>query len=284
MKQFRVILEVLILIAILTFCVEKEESIYVCEPGTWMEIPKMNAEDSLSFFTHKAVINGSLTRNYSFCWDSEALVARWVAYPLCKGLIGEGKRTNAWGLDPLITQDCQPVLFSGYKTETTESYDRGHQIPSADRLGRAGNVQTFYSTNMTPQNSRLNSGLWAEIENRVREWSCACDTLYVVSGCVVEGSKKYAFDNDGKKVTVPVAYYKALLRFDRSGRTGKSGYSALALYIANQNPETSHFNREMAVTVDELEDRIGIDLFPSLPDPIQSAVESENPSDNSCWW
>ena len=109
------------------------------------------------------------------------MVAHWVAYPLNRGLIGAGSgRTDAWGLDPNLPQEHQPVLYESWGVGWL---DRGHQIPSADRLRDGDNQQTFYGTNMTPQiGKKFNQGIWAKLEGKVRSWSDKYDTLYVVTG------------------------------------------------------------------------------------------------------
>lgn len=51
-------------------------------------------------------------------------------------------------------------------------FDRGHMTASADRLStQALNDQTFYLSNMVPQNGSLNSGFWSRLEDAVRGFS-----------------------------------------------------------------------------------------------------------------
>ena len=59
-------------------------------------------------------------------------------------------------------------------------------MPSADRLSRVANIETFYYTNMTPQKAALNQGMWENLEEKVRVWARSMDTLYVVTGCQVD--------------------------------------------------------------------------------------------------
>ena len=89
----------------------------------WLELPAVN--DGTDFFTHSMTIGSTKTRNYSFIWDYDNLVAPWVAYPLCKWNIGNNiKRTNAWGLDPLLSEGKQPVLFRGFSEGNNGWYAR----------------------------------------------------------------------------------------------------------------------------------------------------------------
>ena len=254
----------------------------------WLELPALTTPQGSStydFFYHDMTVNSKKVRNYSFSWDYDNLVAPWVAYPLNRGLIGSGNRTNEWGLDPLLPESKQPVLYKGF----AGGYDRGHQIPSADRLTYNANVQTFYGTNMTPQIGQgFNQSIWANLETIVRSWANQSDTLYVVTGCVTEGSTKYATDNNGKKVTVPTAYYKALLRLSSGGTIGKNGYVACAIWLDHKNYSSDMISSSYSMSIDALEEKLGIDLFVNLPAVIgessAAAVEAEDPKTQQWWW
>jgi endonuclease G len=231
------------------------------------------------------------TRNYSFYWDYSNLVAQWVAYPLCNWNIGSSTgRTDNWGLDPLLPSDKQPVLFKGFSSGNNGWYARGHQCPSADRLtSREANAMTFYFTNMTPQiQDNFNGGIWAGLESQVRTWAKNSDTLYVVTGCVTEGSTYYALDNNGKKVTVPTGYYKAVLRYSKSTTLGFSGYMACAVYLDHKEYSAGTVSSSYSMSIDDLEKKLGLDLFVNLPDAIGQAnadkVEAQEPSTVSWWW
>ena len=249
----------------------------------WMELPATN-DASLYFISHTST-NGA-GRNYSFYWDVDALVSHWVAYPLNKNLMSSGGRSEVWGLDPKLPKDKQPWLFSGYTSTTSTRYDRGHQLPSADRLVYAENVQTFYGTNMTPQINDLNAKIWASLEGGVREWSKQFDTLYVVTGCVVKGSTEYAYDNTGKQVTVPTGYYKALLGYDKTRVKGSTtqGYTGVAFFLEHKSYPNNDYMAH-AMTIDELETKVGEDFFVNLPGAIGEVLASQvESSKDNFWW
>lgn len=259
----------------------------------WMELPAIpKGKDA---FTHSMTVGSVSTRNYSFLWDYDNLVAPWVAYPLCKWNIGNNiKRTNAWGLDPLLPEGKQPVLYRGFSKGNNGWYARGHQIPSADRLtSYESNSMTFYGTNMTPQiQDGFNGDIWATLEGKVRSWANSSDTLYVVTGCVIdypEGQTvKYALDNYGKKVTVPTAYYKVVLRYMKNSTVGYSGYSACAVWLDHKVYSSSSISSSYSMSVDDLEKKTGIDFFVNLPavvgEEMAAKIESEDPSKVSWWW
>ena len=209
-------------------------------------------------------------------------MAHWVAYPLNSGLVGSGSRTDDWGLDPKLPRNLQPVLDKGFRG----GYDRGHQLPSADRLARAANIQTFYGTNMTPQEGSLNQKGWASLEGAVRDWSYKFDTLYVVTGCTVKGSTAVAYDNDNKAVTVPTGYFKALLGYQKTPTIGitptTNGYTAIGFYYPHEGYSGSYMAKSM--TIDALEEKVGIDFFVNLPSSIGETLADKVESAIDPWW
>ncbi len=257
----------------------------------WLELPATSASDGQDLLVH--FFPDGKQRSYSAYYDYDNLVSSWVAYPLyyfneTNSNIGKGGRTiqSAFPMDPLVDYDKQPLLTGGYLEGNAGKFDRGHQIPSADRLDVRTNIETFFSTNMMPQLNGLNANIWGTLETKVRNWTKkeATDTMYVVTGCVTEGSTQYALDRDNKKVTVPVGFYKALLRLAKDRSTGTSGYSGLAIWFDHKENKATSVTKDMVMSIDALEEKIGIDLFVNLPDDIQKTVEAEDPASVTWWW
>jgi len=225
----------------------------------WLELPSTESEDGKEFFTHYMTVGSREMRNFSYYYSYSDFDAVWVAYPLNTSLIGSYLgRTDAWAYDPLLPQSCQQNVISTYGT----GYTRGHQIPSADRQGTTSrNAATFYATNMTPQDYDFNSGIWAALEGSVRTLAKLSDTLYVVTGAVL-GSRKTR-DRDGHSITVPDAYFKALL-FYGSGYGRINKYSAAGIYMPHEST-LSGSPGDFAMSIDELERKTGIQFFVNLP-------------------
>lgn len=272
----------------------------------WLELPATGETDGKDFIWHLIKAGGKSIRNFSYYWDYTNLVAQWVAYPLTSEYINRkaGSMPYRWGLDPLLSADEQPVLIYGYGSTNNSSlsgafYARGHQLAMADRkITDEANIQTCYGTNMTPQLNKsdygggsldFNGGIWVSLENRVRNWAENSDTLYVVTGCTVEGSKYWSSDNYGKKVTVPTGYYKAVVRYSSSTTVGFSGYMGCAVYLEHKlYPSSSKVTKEYSMSIDELESKLGYDLFVNLPsrvgEDVAAKIEAEDPQRNSWWW
>ena len=247
----------------------------------WMELPAMN-NDALDYYSHSFSMNGKTYRNYTFGWSQNDLVSLWVAYPLCSFYTNKTvSRTDAWAYDPLLGK-YSSAPFGGYGG----SYARGHQLPSADRLCcYEANAQTFYGTNMTPQLNAHNEGIWQQLESKVRNIAEKSDTTYVVTGVITKGSTKTTVDSDGKSMTVPKAYFKALLRYSKSSTLGQ--WNAAAFYLEHRSYSES-IGKQHSMSIDELEKITGLDFFVNLPAKIgadQAAqLEAADPADSAMWW
>lgn len=247
----------------------------------WLELPALN-NPNLGYYAHHFQMNGKTYRNYSFGWSQKDRVALWVAYPLCKLYTnGNAGRTNAWALDPLLGNDSA-APFGGYAGD----YARGHQLPSADRqCCYDANAQTFYGTNMTPQLNEHNENIWADLENKVRGYANTSDTTYVVTGVIVSSTSKKEKDSYGQSVTIPDAYFKAVLKYSKSSTLGT--WNAAAFYLEHRAYSGS-VGKEHSMSVDELEEMTGIDFFVNLPAKIgadQAAkLEAADPANSSVWW
>ena len=259
----------------------------VLEDPAWMELPAPSLMDkSLHVVTHTAQMQGRLQRNYTILYDEDLYAALWVAYPLCADHTSSG-REEAWGYDPHVPKLSQTNVNKGYgATEPTANYPnnfyaRGHQIPNADRSGVPDMMaQTYYSTNMTPQiQNGFNGSIWAKLEEAVRMEIPQGDTLYVVTGAVFE---KYGTDekvktivnkNDSKTLPVPNYYWKALMKVKRT--EGKvTDASTIGFWLPHGDLK-GHSYADYAVSVDQIEEWTGFNLFPSIPDVLEPSAESQ---------
>ena len=236
----------------------------------WMELPAVEDEEGRAFIYHTAEVDGQQKRNYSMLYDAAGRIALWVAYPLCSDYIGSG-RTDAWGYDPKIPDEYEPLLNHGWPER---GFDRGHQIPSGSRnANTAMNRQTFYYTNMTAQVSRFNQGLWANLENRVRGFVSVCDTLYVVTGPIFDSGEpeRWTEDNAGNPVAVPDGYFKAVLSYNISTST----YYSVAFVYDNEEYSRSNPTASDMCSVSEVEAITGFTFFNNLPQSVARSVKNQ---------
>ncbi|WDF67577.1 DNA/RNA non-specific endonuclease [Sphingobacterium oryzagri] len=239
----------------------------VAPPRIYFETPELTHDGQRTLYITHMMPENNAIRNYSMLYDTQYKMAYWVAYPMHASYLGTSGRTDAWAYDPLIGTTNQPTLLSGFGLPNV---DRGHQIASADRTSSVrANATTFYYSNMTPQQARLNQGLWANLENRVRGWINRTDTLYVVTGAMATSSSdpavQYVSDNTGVQVAVPKYYYKAL-----AARQGNN-YETIAFKVDNVQPVNNDFIQHR-ITVEELERETGFRFFPTIPNSAKQTI------------
>ncbi|MCI1647975.1 MAG: fimbrillin family protein [Bacteroides sp.] len=260
----------------------------VKKTSSYMEIPVYTSAEtaphsvsvlhmvgSTSWLNSNYTYTNNNIRNYSILYDTEDRVPYWVAYPLYPIYLATGNRTDAWDYDPDIDKTLQPNLSSTWRQSGT-NYNRGHLLASASRNATTSlNKTTFYYTNMCPQEGSMNSGTWADLENKERAWcqDAAYDTLYAVTGCILPEAPETIStvnDVDGKPSVVPKYLYKALLRKNKAS----GNYTSIAFRMENANTGIPYYNAKYVISVSELEKETGFTFFPNLPDDIASTVKS----------
>ncbi|MFZ9740194.1 MAG: DNA/RNA non-specific endonuclease [Prochlorotrichaceae cyanobacterium] len=119
---------------------------------------------------------------YCLAADPETKFADFVAFRLDATTIGSSqvKTDREWepdpDLDPAIT--LEPEDYRG--ANAAIGTDRGHLAPLASFKG-ANWQQTNYLSNIVPQDSDFNRGVWADLENDIRDMARR-ETIYVVVG------------------------------------------------------------------------------------------------------
>ncbi|MGL5981305.1 MAG: DNA/RNA non-specific endonuclease [Phocaeicola sp.] len=235
--------------------------------GSWAELPAEIPQTNYQYAAHYATLNNNEVRNYSICFDKTKKAALWVAYPMHNVYLGGTSRTDAWTFDPIINNEnqanCINKSYSG-------NYDRGHQLPSSDRLATYElNAQTFYMSNLTPQLNRLNQDMWAKLEIRVRNNRCS-DTLYIVTGAHFGSGAGSTTDGVGRKVPLPTHYYKVLLR-TKSGSSGKaikdcadSELISIGFWVEHKSYGNIEPPTTICTTVADIEAKTGFTFFPQV--------------------
>lgn len=246
----------------------------------WMELPATD-NDAYGYYSHSFSMKDKVYRNYSFAWSQDDLVSVWVAYPLSKIYTsGDVGRNEAWAYDPILGKEKSSNPGTGYAGD----YDKGHQLPSEDRQSSVeANKQTFYGTNIAPQLRDHNGQIWLNLENKVRSVAKDSDTTYVVTGCTVADATEFSTDTDGKKITIPTAFFKAVLVYKK----GAEQEWTSAGFFTEHKKYSSNDLKAVSMTIDELEEMTGLDFFVNLAGKIgadeAAAVEKQNPDESSVW-
>ncbi|MFT4576219.1 MAG: endonuclease G, partial [Polaribacter sp.] len=125
--------------------------------------------------------------------------------------------------------------------------------------------ESFYMSNMSPQNPSFNRGIWKKLEGKVRNWISISDSLYVVTGPVLNDSLGFIGRNT---VTMPRAYYKSIIRFKNNEMFG--------IGFLLKNEKSSRDLKSFSVSIDSIEKITGLDFFENLTDAIQNKIEKNS--------
>jgi endonuclease G len=220
---------------------------------------KKEPDIQLSNTSLEPISKGEIVKHayYTLAYSEADEQAYWVYYHLTPELInGTQSRTDDFRPDPLvISGSASLAYYSG------SGYDRGHLCPAADMtLNKTSMSESFFLSNMSPQNASFNRGIWSALEERVRKWVTEYGDLYVCVGGVLNENLGTIGTN---KVTVPKSYYKIVY----SEKEGMIGF-----ILPNQG--SSLTLDKFVVTVDEIEKQTGIDFFSGLDDKIETQLES----------
>lgn len=249
-----------------------------------LEIPRIDAETGDIYAHYTTTIRDERVLNYTLDWHPDRKHSRWVAFIFTHTTAARNwDRDNwdgaywdgqPWEGDPF---QPDPDIPAGERTELSDfrgsGYDRGHLCASADRLfSQDANGQTFYLSNMSPMQSGFNQKDWVKLEGQVQSWGRGCaekDTLFVVKGGTIRTEQIKAHTRSG--IAVPRYYFMALLNKKFSG--SQHTYRAIGFWVEHKSYGGNPDLRSWAVSIDELEEKTGIDFFCNLPDRVEIPVE-----------
>ena len=189
---------------------------------------------------------------FTVSYNSVTKCPNWVSWDLTPEEASSEVtgRTGVFATDPLAEG---PQAEDSDYTRNKYGLDRGHMAPSADfKWSRTANEQTFWLTNVCPQDHTLNEGLWLELEQRCRAYAKRYKTtLQIVCGPIHEKVP----NSIGKNlVYVPVAFFKVV------SMTVKGKPYGIAFIFPN-SPLSVNDNIFMyAVELEEIERQTGLDL------------------------
>lgn len=241
------IVKYIIVISLLGICAQA-----YCQ-STGLEIPK----GTKSIQPEQIIQHKGYTVSYNQKW----LIPIWIAYELtmeeCQGSVS---RTGTFTPDPCIA-GCTATTYD----YSGSGWDRGHMAPAADmKWDTDAMVESFYLSNICPQDNNLNSGLWLATEKMARRWAERDGRVYIVCGPIVETDHKTIGEN---KVAVPSFFFKVLLR------NQEGDWYAIGFLFPNTSCDG--FLYDYSFPVDVIEDRTGFDFFSALPDNIEEHVEKD---------
>jgi endonuclease G len=205
---------------------------------------------------------------FALVYDEEHEQARWVAYQLTRDHVyGNFSRKDNFREDPTIKTGS--ATLADYRAS---GYDRGHLAPAGDlSYSEESLSDSFYMSNMSPQEPSFNRGIWSTLESYVRSYAATEGLIYVVTGPILSDSP---YKTIGKnKVSVPDYYYKVILDYTEPEK------KMIGFVLPNEGSKESL--EIFATTVRDVEKLTGIDFFYQLPKVEQELLETAY--DYSLW-
>lgn len=212
----------------------------------------------------------------SLVYDENHEQAKWVAHIITPDVIrGRERRTNDFRPDDQVKTGSAvetdyfkkyvkrdgTTMFYGY------GYDRGHLAPSADfSWSRKALSESYYYSNMSPQDPEFNREKWADLENLIRGYmyNHPETQLYVVTGPVLEDNLP-KIKKGTNQVSIPKKFFKVVIDLKNKEGIGFLMYNRKTYY-----PLSSH-----ARTIDQIEELTGIDFFHALGDKLENELEKK---------
>lgn len=194
-------------------------------------------------------------------FNSDTHNANWVAWELTADEVkGEEPRAKQFRTDTNVNGSATPDDYRN------SGYDRGHLAPAGDmKWGKLAMEETFYMTNIVPQNRSLNRKAWNKLEQKCRLRAERDSAVYIICG-PVPGDTPLAHIGV-TQVEVPARLFKVVL----------SPYAkpARGIGFIFSNTDDHGGMQECAVSIDEVERITGYDFFSALPDSLENQLESQ---------
>ena len=203
--------------------------------------------------------------------------AAWVAHMILPDIAsGNHSRSNDFRKDPKVStgtaveedyflkfmQPDSTYEYDGY------GYDRGHLAPSADfRWSGQALSESYYYSNISPQLPEFNRKLWADLESALRHYVITHNVpLHIVTMPVLDDGLSRV-ERSINEVSIPKYFIKVAvdLEHDRG------------IAFMMPNAESVDVLSSYALTIDEVEERTGYDLFNLIKSSnIESSIDKDH--------
>ncbi|XP_048753767.2 nuclease EXOG, mitochondrial-like [Ostrea edulis] len=204
--------------------------------------------------------------NHVLSYDQSKKTPVWVAERITKEQIqgSASRKYSRFMPDPQIQS-----LFSTENADFLGSgWSRGHMAPAGNnKHDQRAMDDTFYLSNIVPQDIKNNAGFWNRFEMYCRELTKKFDGVQIISGPLTlptetdeKGQELVVYPVIGKnQVSVPTHLYKVIL-VESNGSP-----SAIGCFIVPNKPiENKYSLHEFQVSLKEVQRRTGVEFFPNL--------------------
>lgn len=202
-------------------------------------------------------------QGYYTAYDANNKVPVFVSWNLTADHArGCNSRLGSFTRDPMAAgKDVPPSAYDG------SGYDRGHLADANDfNYDPAQERQSFYMTNMTPQDPGLNRGPWKWVEQASRAWAVDEHSVTIYAGSVIKS-------NDPKlssyNIDVPQYFWKVVI--DSNNR------DAIAFLMPNRKFSSTQVAATIT-TIAQIEQLVGYSI------PVPPAVDKTHRANLDDWY
>ena len=204
---------------------------------------------------------------YDVSFNDDARIPNYVSYRLSPSdITTEGiSRNDAEFLpDPDIPACPETQEYTRSHYPEGLRLDRGHMMPAADcKTSGTRMSESFYLSNVCPQDHTLNEEDWCNLEKQVRFW---CKHYYKTDLWIVCGPILGKTETT-TGINIPSQFWKVICRYD--SRYGH--WKAIGFIFNNDSSDQPYAQR--AVSVDEIEALTGMDFFSEVEDNEEEFME-----------
>lgn len=196
----------------------------------------------------------------------------WVCWHL-----GPETQSKAFRTETKLPKEMQTV--HGDYDACKPKYNRGHMCPNGDHRGG-----TYTMVNIVPQDKSVNGGSYARYENAMRSYSNGKE-YFSAAGPSIEKDGTFKGSVTGLQFDIPSFVWRATIIIDEAPgddlarlNSGKGNPKAYAIWMPNDCDKMDLGNdwKNYLVSIDFIEEKTGLDLFPDLDDSIEAAIEKQN--------
>ncbi len=201
---------------------------------------------------------------YVVCHSGDLKIPLWVGYELkSTDLDGPAERPSGFKADKMLEPGYRAV-DADYRGS---GYARGHMAPAED-FSRSEEAikETFFLSNVVPQNTRVNSGRWAQLEAAVREATRNAGHAYIFTGPVFTHNDVPTI---GSGVGIPDETFKVVLTVG----PGENEMKMYAVIMPNSADAREPLG-EYKTTVKDVEQKTGFVFFAALDDEVEQTLKA----------
>ncbi len=198
---------------------------------------------------------------YVISYNDDTHQANWVGWSYSLADDGPQARTDAWAVEELLPSGYLRIGTASFGT----GWDRGHMTPSADRTKNLTNNEvTFRMSNIIPQASQNNQGLWANFEDYCRTLAANGDEIVIISGpAQFNGSRL------NNQMSIPGSVWKIAVEVPNATSTTNANQrittSARVIALLTPNTSTGLGPWQSYITsVEHLEEVTGLTFFDAI--------------------